>query len=43
MQGSYSHVTLGYAGFIGALAGMNEKGITVHQANLEENQVCPHL
>jgi len=31
-----SHVTLGFGALIGALTGMSSKGITVHEANLEE-------
>jgi len=37
-DGKYTHATCGFAGMIGALAGMSSKGITVHEANLEENE-----
>lgn len=30
-----SHVTVGFAGIWGAMAGMSSKGLTVHEANLE--------
>lgn len=33
-----AHVTLGFAGIYGSLAGMSEKGLTVHEANLESNK-----
>ena len=35
----FSHVTVGYAGIWGAMAGMSSKGITVHEANLESVRV----
>lgn len=36
-NGQIPHVTLGFAGLPGALAGMSAAGLTVHEANLEEN------
>jgi len=38
-DGKYSSVTLGYFGFTGALTGMSSQGITVHEANLEEDKI----
>lgn len=38
-DGGYVHATVGFAPLIGALTGMSSKGITVHEANLEEDQV----
>jgi len=38
-DGKYAHATLGYLGFTGALAGMSSQGITVHEANLESNDI----
>jgi len=38
-DGKYAHSTVGFAGLYGALAGMSSKGITVHEANLEENEI----
>lgn len=35
----YSHATIGWAGLWGAITGMSSKGITVHEANLESNDV----
>ncbi len=32
-------MTFGYIGVWGALAGMSANGITVHEANLEENEI----
>lgn len=37
--GKYAHATLGFVGLYGALAGMSAKGVTVHEANLESNDV----
>ena len=34
-----AHVTIGFAGVWGALAGMSAQGISVHEANLEVNRV----
>eukprot|EP00054_Salpingoeca_dolichothecata_P025806 m.182208 g.182208 ORF g.182208 m.182208 type:complete len:486 (+) comp25474_c0_seq1:957-2414(+) len=34
-----AHVTFGFAAMFGALAGMSAKGLTVHEANLEENEI----
>jgi hypothetical protein len=31
-----AHVTLGFGGLLGALTGMSARGLTVHEANLEE-------
>ena len=33
--GGNSHVTVGFAGIWGAMAGMSSQGLTVHEANLE--------
>lgn len=38
-DGSNPSVTLGFVGLYGTLAGMSAKGITVHEANLEENVI----
>jgi hypothetical protein len=38
-DGAYAHATVGFAPLLGALTGMSSKGITVHEANLEEDQV----
>lgn len=35
LAGTVSHATFGFAGFMGALAGMSAAGLTVHEANLE--------
>lgn len=35
----YAHVTIGFAGIWGAMAGMSSQGLTVHEANLEESSV----
>eukprot|EP00595_Chromulina_sp_UTEXLB2642_P002039 CAMPEP_0196764074 /NCGR_PEP_ID=MMETSP1095-20130614/5326_1 /TAXON_ID=96789 ORGANISM="Chromulina nebulosa, Strain UTEXLB2642" /NCGR_SAMPLE_ID=MMETSP1095 /ASSEMBLY_ACC=CAM_ASM_000446 /LENGTH=395 /DNA_ID=CAMNT_0042118681 /DNA_START=377 /DNA_END=1564 /DNA_ORIENTATION=- len=35
----YSHATIGWAGVWGALTGMSSQGLTVHEANLESNDV----
>jgi len=37
-QDSYEHSAVGYSIMYGVLAGMNSKGISVHEANLESNQ-----
>jgi hypothetical protein len=37
-DGGYAHATIGFAGLIGAITGMSEKGLTVHEANLESDQ-----
>ena len=34
-----AHVTVGFAGIWGAMAGMSSKGLTVHEANLESKSV----
>jgi hypothetical protein len=34
-----AHATIGFAGVYGALTGMSAKGLTVHEANLEENEI----
>lgn len=36
-NGQVAHATVGFAGLPGALAGMSAAGLTVHEANLEEN------
>lgn len=36
-KGKNPHVTVGYAGLLGALTGMSSRGLTVHEANLEES------
>ena len=33
----HAHMTVGFGGLIGALAGMSAEGLTVHEANLESN------
>jgi len=38
-DGAYAHATIGYTGFIGALTGISSRGLTVHEANLEENMI----
>jgi len=38
-DGGYVHATAGFAGLWGALAGMSSKGLTVHEANLEEDRI----
>jgi len=38
-DGKYAHATCGFAGLIGALAGMSSQGLTVHEATLEENEI----
>jgi len=35
----YAHATFGWAGIWGAITGMSEKGITVHEANLESDDI----
>ena len=35
----YSHATFGFAGIWGAITGMSSKGLTVHEANLESNDI----
>lgn len=37
--GFNSYATIGYVGIIGALAGINDKGMSVHEATLEENEM----
>jgi predicted choloylglycine hydrolase len=37
-EGKHAHVTFGFAGIYGALAGMSSAGISVHEANLESNR-----
>eukprot|EP00118_Oscarella_pearsei_P024914 m.307108 g.307108 ORF g.307108 m.307108 type:complete len:499 (+) comp41908_c0_seq1:30-1526(+) len=38
-DGAYAHATVGFVPLYGALAGMSTHGITVHEANLEENEI----
>ncbi|XP_065842108.1 uncharacterized protein [Oscarella lobularis] len=38
-DGAYAHATVGFVPLYGALAGMSASGITVHEANLEEDQI----
>jgi len=38
-DGGFVHATVGFAPLWGALTGMSSKGITVHEANLEEDQI----
>lgn len=38
-DGAYPHATVGFPPVWGALAGMSSQGLTVHEANLEENQI----
>lgn len=35
----YSHATVGWAGVWGAIAGMSSQGLTVHEANLESDDI----
>lgn len=35
----YAHATVGWAGIWGAITGMSSQGITVHEANLESNDI----
>jgi hypothetical protein len=35
----FSHATIGWAGIWGAITGMSSQGITVHEANLESNDI----
>jgi hypothetical protein len=35
----YAHAVVGWAGIWGAITGMSSKGITVHEANLESNDI----
>eukprot|EP00003_Mantamonas_plastica_P014101 TRINITY_DN2450_c0_g1_i2.p2 TRINITY_DN2450_c0_g1~~TRINITY_DN2450_c0_g1_i2.p2 ORF type:complete len:299 (+),score=110.28 TRINITY_DN2450_c0_g1_i2:442-1338(+) len=35
----YPHATFGFMGMWGALAGMSSQGLSVHEANLEENEI----
>lgn len=37
--GAIAHATLGYVGLVGALTGISAAGLTVHEANLEENEI----
>lgn len=37
--GGIAHATVGFAGVWGALTGMSAAGLTVHEANLEENEI----
>ena len=36
---TYAHLTVGYAGLWGALTGMSAQGLTVHEANLESDDI----
>jgi predicted choloylglycine hydrolase len=36
---AHSHATIGYAGLAGALTGLSTKGVSVHEANLEEEEI----
>lgn len=38
-QNGYAHATIGWAGIWGAITGISSKGITVHEANLESNDI----
>jgi len=38
-DGAYAHATVDFAGLFGALTGMNSKGVSVMQSNLEENEI----
>ena len=35
----YSHITIGWVGVWGAIAGMSQEGLTVHEANLESDDI----
>lgn len=36
---TFSHATVGWAGIWGAITGMSSQGLTVHEANLESNDI----
>jgi hypothetical protein len=38
-DGAHAHVTLGWAGVHGSIAGMSSQALTAHEANLEENEI----
>ena len=38
-DGGNAHMTAGFIGFYGSLAGVSSKGISVHEANLEEDEI----
>lgn len=38
-DGGHAHATFGFAALYGALAGMSEHGLSVHEANLEEDEI----
>lgn len=38
-DGAHFHATVGYAPLWGAITGMSSQGLTVHEANLEENRI----
>ena len=40
LEGRQTYATFGYAGFMGALAGMSKPGITVSEANLDNAAVA---
>jgi hypothetical protein len=37
--GGIPHATVGWAGFLGAITGMSAEGVTVHEANLESDDI----
>jgi hypothetical protein len=39
LKKGYAHATIGFAGLWGALTGMSAQGLTVHEANLESNDI----
>ena len=38
-DGAIPSVSLGFVGLYGTLAGMSSRGLTTHEANLEENEI----
>jgi len=38
--GRAAHATIGFAGFVGAIAGMSSRGVTVSQSNLDNSRVA---
>jgi hypothetical protein len=38
-EDAHAHATVGYAPLWGAITGMSAMGLTVHEANLEENRI----
>jgi hypothetical protein len=38
-EGGYAHAEIGWSGLWGSIAGMSEAGLTMHEANLESNDI----